>query len=329
MSETLTPLRWGILGAGGIAKRVSNDVVKLSDHKLQAVGSRDKAKADAFADGYDIPTRHDSYEALCADPDVDLIYVATPHNFHKEHTLLALENGKAVLCEKPFTINGAEAKVLVDAARAKNLFLMEGMWSRCFPAMAKVRELLADGAIGEARLLNADFGFRAGVNPESRLFNPALGGGGLMDVGVYPVALAHMVFGEPERITGLANIGSTGVDEEAAMLLGFPGGPLAVLSTAIRLNTPQAATILGTDGRIEIPNPWWCPKAVVLHKGGQAERFEFPFEGGGFQFEAAHVADCLRQGLKESPLITLDQSLGVMKTLDTLRDQFGVKYPME
>lgn len=329
MSETLTPLRWGILGAGGIAKRVSNDVVKLSDHKLQAVGSRDKAKADAFADNYDIPSRYSSYEELCAAPDVDLIYIATPHNFHKEHTLLALEHGKAVLCEKPFTINLGEAQVIVDEARKKNLFLMEGMWSRCFPAMGKVRELLADGAIGEPRLIQADFGFRTGVNPDGRLFNPALGGGGLMDVGVYPVSLAQMVFGEPERITSLANLGTTGVDEEAAMLLGFPGGALGVLHTAIRLNTPQNTVILGTDGRIEIPSPWWCPKVVVLHKGGQSERFEFPFEGGGFQFEAAHVADCLRQGLKESPLITLDQSLGIMKTLDTLRDQFGVKYPME
>lgn len=329
MSENLTPLRWGILGAGGIAKRVSNDVVKLSDHKLYAVGSRDKAKADEFANNYDIPNRYGSYEELCADPNVDLIYVATPHNFHKEHTLLALDNGKAVLCEKPFTINFSEAKTLVEAARAKNIFLMEGMWSRCFPAMAKVRSLIADGAIGEPRILEADFGFRAGVNPESRLYNPALGGGGLMDVGVYPVSLAHMFFGEPTRITGLANLGSTGVDEEAAMLLGFGKGELAVLSTAIRVNTPQKATILGTDGRIEIPSPWWCPKAVVLHKGGQAERFEFPFEGGGFQFEAAHVADCLRKGLKESPLMTLDQTLGVMKTLDGLRSQFGLKYPME
>ena len=180
MSENLTPLRWGILGAGGIAKRVSNDVVKLSDHKLYAVGSRDKAKADEFANSYDIPNRYGSYEELCADPDVDLIYVATPHNFHKEHTLLALDHGKAVLCEKPFTINFAEAKTLVEAARAKNIFLMEGMWSRCFPAMAKVRSLIAEGAIGEPRILEADFGFRSGVTPESRLYNPALGGGGLL-----------------------------------------------------------------------------------------------------------------------------------------------------
>jgi predicted dehydrogenase len=329
MSENLTPLRWGILGAGGIAKRVSNDVVKLSDHQLYAVGSRDVEKANAFADSYDIPKRYGSYEELCADPEIDLIYVATPHNFHKEHTLLALANGKAVLCEKPFTINLAEAKILVDDARAKNLFLMEGMWSRCFPAMAKVRELLKDGAIGEPRMIEADFGFRSGVNPESRLYNPALGGGGLMDVGVYPVSLAQMVFGEPNRLASLANLGSTGVDEEAAMLLGFPGGEIGILYTAIRVNTPQSAIILGSEGQIEIPKPWWCPKAVVLHKGGQSERFDFPFDGGGFQFEAAHVADCLRQGLTESPLVTLDMSLGVMKTLDTLRDQFGLKYPME
>jgi predicted dehydrogenase len=329
MSDTLTPLRWGILGAGGIAKRVSNDVVKLADHKLMAVGSRDKAKADTFADQYDIPHRFDSYEALCADPDVDLIYVATPHNFHKEHTLLALAHGKPVLCEKPFTINYAEAKPVVDEARAKNLFLMEGMWSRCFPAWYKVRELVKDGAIGEVRLLEADFGFKSNVNPASRLYNPDLGGGALMDVGVYPVSLSSMFFGKPDRIQATATLGTTGVDEETGVLLGHPGGQLSVLHTAIRFSTVQKATILGTEGRIEVPTPWWCPKAVVLHKGGQSERFEFPFEGGGFQFEAAHVAERLRVGAKESDLIPLDETLAIMQTLDTIREQIGLKYPME
>ena len=219
--------------------------------------------------------------------------------------------GKAVLCEKPFTINAGEAEVVVKEARDRGLFLMEGMWSRFFPALVKLRELLAEGAIGDPRMLQCDFGFRSGVNPEGRLFNPALGGGGLMDVGVYTVSLASMIFGEPNRSTSLANIGSTGVDEEAAMLLGYPKGALAVLSTAIRLNTPHEATLLGTDGNIKVPGAW------------------FPYEGGGFQFEAQHVAECLRAGKTESDVIPLDETLSIMRTLDGLRAQFGVKYPME
>ena len=329
-NNNYSPLRWGILGPGSIASRFSTDVKPLADHLLAAVGSRDKAKADTFADKFGIPNRHGSYEDLVADPNVDVIYVATPHPFHKDHAILALNAGKAVLCEKPFTINAGEAEEVVKVARDKGVFLMEGMWSRFFPAMVKVRELLAEGAIGELRLLQADFGFRAGVNPEGRLFNPALGGGGLMDVGVYTVSLASMLFGTPNRSTSLANLGSTGVDEEAAMLLGYPGGGLAVLSTAIRLNTPHEATLMGTDGSIKIPGAWWCPKKVTVKRAGKDEEtFEFPFEGGGFQFEAQHIASCLRAGKTESDIIPLDETLSIMRTLDGIRAQFGLKYPME
>ncbi len=329
-NNNYTPLRWGILGAGSIANRFCSDVKPLSDHKIAAVGSRDKAKADTFADKYEIRNRHDSYESLVADPDVDVIYVATPHPFHKEHALLALRAGKAVLCEKPFTINAGEAEIVVKEARDRSVFLMEGMWSRFFPALVRMRELLAEGAIGDPRLLQCDFGFRSGVNPEGRLFNPALGGGGLMDVGVYTVSLASMIFGTPNRSTSLANIGSTGVDEEAAMLLGYPKGGLAVLSTAIRLNTPHEATLMGTDGSIKVPGPWWCPRKLTVKRSGKDEEtFEFPHEGGGFQFEAQHVAECLRAGKTESDIIPLDETLSIMRTLDGLRAQFGVKYPME
>jgi predicted dehydrogenase len=329
-NNNYSPLRWGILGAGSIANRFCSDVKSLSDHRLAAVGSRDKAKADTFADKFSIQNRHDSYEALVADPEVDVIYVATPHPFHKEHSLLALGAGKAVLCEKPFTINAGEAEAVVKEARDRGLFLMEGMWSRFFPALVKLRELVAEGAIGEPRMLQCDFGFRSGVNPEGRLFKPELGGGGLMDVGVYTVSLASMIFGEPNRSTSLANLGSTGVDEEAAMLLGYPKGGLAVLSTAIRLNTAHEATLLGTDGSIKIPGAWWCPRKLTVKRSGKDEEtFELPYEGGGFQFEAQHVAECLRAGKTESDVIPLDETLSIMRTLDGLRAQFGLKYPME
>ncbi len=329
MAEPMTPLKWGILGAGAIAKRFCSDTEPLFDHLIYAVGSRDQAKADAFGEPFRAEKAYGSYEELVQDPDVDIIYVATPHNFHKEHSLLALEAGKPVLCEKPFTINAGEAQVVVDKAREKNLFLMEGMWSRCFPALIKAREIIQSGQIGEARMLNADFGFRAGVNPESRLFNPALGGGGLMDVGVYTVSLASFFFGPATRVTSLANMGSTGVDEEVGMVLGHEKGQLSLLSTAIRLNTPQVATVLGTEGKLVVEGPWWKPGAITVSVKGNEERTAFPVTGGGFQYEAMHVAECLRTGKKESPLIPLDETLSIMKTLDELRAQFGLKYPME
>jgi predicted dehydrogenase len=340
MSDSYTPLRWGILGAGSIAKRFSNDVKLLTDHKLAAIGSRELDKANAFADTYNVPNRHTSYEALVADPEVDVVYVATPHPFHKEHTLLGLNAGKAVLCEKPFTINLAEAEVLVATAREKRLFLMEGMWSRCFPAMAKAREIAASGEIGKPRMLIADFGYQAGgtndqgklvgYNPKGRLFDPALGGGALMDVGVYPVSLAAMFFGTPDSTAAVATLGDTGVDENSGMLLHFPGGEVGVLSTSIQTTTPWTATLLGSGGKLEIHSPWWRPKTLTVYRNGKdAETLEFPFTGEGFQFEAMHVAACLRAGKTESEINPLDGSLAVMKTLDALRAQMGIKYPME
>ena len=342
MSEKYTPLRWGILGAGGIANRFCSDVKPLPDHRIVAVGSRDQAKADEFGDKFGAPNRHASYEALCADPEVDVIYVATPHNFHKEHTLLALGHGKSVLCEKPFTINKAEAEVLADAARSKGIFLMEGMWSRCFPLWVKVRELLKEGAIGKPRMLIADFGFQAGqtndagkligYNPKGRLFDPELGGGALMDVGVYPVSLAQSLFGgTPDQIAGVATLGDTGVDENTGMVMRYPGGEVAITSTSLQTTTPFTAIILGSAGKIEVHSPWWTPKSATIYKNGaEPEKLEMPYEGGsGFQFEAMHVADCLRAGKIESDIVTLDDSLSVMHTLDALRAQIGIKYPME
>lgn len=323
-------LRWGILGAGSIAKRFSEGANFLPDHKVIAVGSREQSKADAFADSFDIPHRHASYEALVADPDVDVIYVATPHPFHREHSLLALNAGKAVLCEKPATINAAELQEIVDTARAKNVFFMEGHWSRFFPLMGRVRELVAGGAIGEARLVECDFGFRSGVNPEGRLFNPKLGGGALLDVGCYTVSFASMVLGAPDRVQGVGTLGETGIDEQAAMVLGYPSGALALLSTAVRTNTPHTAIINGSDGRITIHAPWWTAKRVTVQRPGKDdEEIDMPFESTGFNYQAAHVADCLRAGKTESDIMPLDESLSIMRTLDTVRAQIGLRYPME
>jgi predicted dehydrogenase len=324
-----TPLRWGILGLGSIANQFAIGLKALPDARLVAVGSRSQDKADQFGAKYDAPHRHASYEALANDPEVDVVYVATPHPMHGEDALLCLNAGKAVLCEKPFTVNVAEAERVVGLAREKNLFLMEAMWTRFFPLMYRVRELVASGAIGEARMIQADFGFRAGFDPNSRAFSPALGGGGLLDVGVYTISLASMLFGTPNQVTGLAHLGETGVDEQAGLVLAYDSGRLAVLSTGVRINTPQSAVILGTDGRITIHSPWWKPSAMTVSAGGKTEDVTLPFESNGYQFEALEVARCLVAGKTESEIMPLDESLQIMRTMDALRAQWGLKYPME
>lgn len=326
---TSDTIQWGILGPGSISHQFATGLQSAAGAKLLAVGSRSQAKADAFADKFGAPKRHASYEALAADPDIHVIYIATPHPQHKDAALLCLEHGKAVLCEKPFTVNAKEAEEVIASARAKDLFVMEAMWSRFFPAMAHVRKLIADGAIGEVRMLQADFGFRAGVDPSSRLFNLAMAGGGLLDVGVYPISLASMLFGTPTDIAGVAQIGETGVDEQAAISLKYAGGQLAALTTGVRINTPQEAHILGTDGSIKLHAPWWKAAKITVTAGGKSEELDLPFEGQGMNYEAEEVGNCLRAGKSESDLLPLDETLSIMRTTDTLRGQWGLKYPME
>ena len=324
-------IRWGILGTGSIANKFAHGLSVLPDAQLVAVGSRAQKTADAFGDAFGIPRRHASYEALATDPDVDAIYVSTPHPLHMPNTLLCLEAGKAVICEKPFAINTREAEQMVRVAREKRVFLMEAMWTRFIPIVVKVREWLAEGRIGEVRMVAADFGFRAGWNEESRLLNKAMGGGALLDVGIYAVSFASMVLGrQPERIAGLADIGRTGVDEQSAMVLGYDKGELAMLYTAVRTNTPQEAQVLGTDGAIRIVPPFWKgTSATCTRYGGGSETLEIPYEGNGYNFEAAEVMACLRAGRLESEAMPLDETLAIMKTMDRIREQWGLQYPAD
>ncbi len=323
-------VRWGILGPGSIARAFAEGLKVVPDAELVAVGSRSRDKAEAFGERYGAPHRHESYEALVADREVDAIYVATPHTFHKEHCLLALDAGKPVLCEKPFTINAAEAEAVVRKARESKLFLLEGMWSRFFPLITRLRELLSANEIGPVRMVEVDFGFRAGFNPESRLFDPNLGGGALLDVGVYTVSFASMILGAPDRVIGLATLGQTGIDEQAAMVLAHPNGALAILSTAIRTNTPQKATVIGEEGRIEIHAPYWKPERMTVVRNGKPnEEIHIPFVGSGFNYEAEEVGRCLAAGKLESEILPLDETLTIMRTLDTLRAQWGIVYPSE
>lgn len=327
MSEAI---RWGILGTGSIARKFVEGLGSAGGAELTAVGSRTQQRADEFGGRHNVPHRHGSYEALADDPDVDIVYVATPHPVHKPGAMLCLSAGKAVLCEKPFTVNAGEAREMIDEARNRGVFLMEGMWTRFFPAMDRVRKLLADGAIGEPRMVQADFGFRAGWKPESRLLNPELGGGALLDVGCYTVSLASMIFGSPTRLAGLAHLGETGVDEQAGIVLGYGGGQLAVLTTAIRTRTPHEAVILGTEGRIRIHSPFFKPDRLTLTDArGNDDEMHLPFQGNGFNYEAAEAMACMRAGKTESEIMPLDESLSIMETMDRLRAQWDLSYPME
>ncbi|MCL4265853.1 MAG: Gfo/Idh/MocA family oxidoreductase [Anaerolineae bacterium] len=327
---TTDKIRWGILGTGIIARKFADGLAVLPDAVLTAVGSREERTATNFAAQYAVPQAHASYEALAQDPTVDVIYIATPHVFHLENSLLCLEQGKAVLCEKPFTMNRRQAEAIFSLAEAKGLFVMEAMWTYFLPAVTMVRQLLQDGVIGEVRMLTADFGYRAAIDPHGRHFSPALGGGALLDVGIYPLALAHMIFGPPTQITSMAHLGETGVDEQAAIILGYEKGELALLHTAVRTETVQEAVIMGTNGRLKIHFPWWQPTRLTLTQPGQADQLiELPFTGNGYNYEATAVMDCLRSGKTQHPLMPWATTLALQDTMDKIRTQWELRYPAD
>lgn len=322
-------IRWGILGTGGIAHLFAQGLASLPDAKLIAVGSRSRETADAFGTLFNIPHRHATYEDLANDPDIDVVYVGTPHTLHKANSLLCLRAGKAVLCEKPFTINAIEAKEVIDYARAHDLFLMEAMWTRYLPLFVRLRELLAEGMIGEVRMIQADFGFRWN-DLSHRLFNPAYGGGALLELGVYPVSLASMILGSPVQIASLAHLGETGVDEQSAIVLKHSQGQLALLSSAILTRSPNEAFLLGTRGQIKIHSPWWKATRLTLSQEDSDDVIiEPPFDGNGYNYEAAEVMQCLRSGQCESSIMPLDETLSILQIMDHIRSQWGLRYPGE
>jgi predicted dehydrogenase len=321
---------WGILGTGGIAHEFATGLHDTPDAETLAVGSRTEDSAREFAASFGIPRHYGSYAELVSDPDVDVVYVATPHPFHAENVTLCLEAGKPVLCEKPMTVNAAQAERLIALAQDEDLFLMEGMWTRFFPLMERVRHLISSGAIGEPRLLHVDFGFRAPFDPSQRLFNPDLGGGALLDVGVYCVSLSSMIFGPPDRVTGLAHLGETGVDEQSAAILEHGDGRMSTISVAIRTATPQEAMIAGTEGWIRIHPDWWRPDTLTLSRpGDEVETIKAPSTGNGFPHQAAEVMRCIGSGARESDVMPLRETLSIARTMDELRHQWGLVYPGE
>ena len=330
MSAIINTIRWGILGTGFIAAKFAEDLVRMKDAHLVAVGSRAEATAARFAERFDVQRPHGSYEQLAADPNVDAIYVATPHPLHCQNTITCLEAGKGVLCEKPLAVNATEAEQMTRTAQRHGQFLMEAMWTRFLPAIVRLRELVRDGAIGQLQLVAADFGFRAQDEELNRLNDPALAGGALLDVGVYPVSLASMLLGPPDRINGTANLGSTGVDNHSAYVLHHAAGTLAVGYASISVDTVHEACIYGSDGRIRIHSPWWrATRMTVCRRGHDDETIELELEGNGYAHEAREVARCLQAGALESEQMTWDESLSIMRTMDELRAQWGLRYPME
>ncbi|AVH59088.1 MULTISPECIES: Gfo/Idh/MocA family protein [Streptomyces] len=335
-------VRWGILATGGIAAAFTTDLVDLPDAEVVAVASRTEASAKAFAERFGIPKAYGDWASLAEDTDVDVVYVATPHAAHRAAAGMCLEAGRHVLCEKAFTLNTREAEELVALAKAHDRFLMEAMWMYCNPLVRRLKAIVDDGAIGEVRTVQADFGIsghllpgaRNGALPAShRLRDPAQGGGALLDIGVYPVSFAQLLLGEPSDITARAVLSEEGVDLQTAAVLSWENGALASVHCSINGGTPVAASVTGSQGRIDIPDGFFFPNRLVLHRDGR-EPEEFtadPAHGprNSLSHEAAEVTRALRAGETESPLVPLDGSLAVMRTLDAIRDRIGVRYPGE
>src|ERR1035438_757834 len=315
-------LRWGILGTGGIAHAFASDLRLTQSGVVSAVGSRSQASADRFADELGIVTRHPSYESLVADPNVDVVYVATPHPMHRENAILALRAGKPVLVEKPFAMNAAEAREIVEAARENALFAMEAMWTRFLPHVAMIRNWLERGVLGDVVTVTADHGQWFAEDAEFRLFAPELGGGALLDLGVYPVSFASMVLGTPSRIVSVIDAAFTGVDAQTSMLFGYDSDAQAVLTCTLRANSPTRAAIVGSDARIEVEGDFYAPATVTLvPRKGDPTRVESVHGGRGLRHQADEVARRLAAGDVESRLMPLDETISIMETMDRVLAQ--------
>ena len=328
MTATENTTRWGIIGPGRISTKFATGLQAATGAKLVAVASRSLERANTFGDQFDVSTRYGSYAELAADPEIDVVYVGTTHPQHMEATLLCLDHGKAVLCEKPFAMNTHQAERMVSRAREKQLFLMEAMWARFRPAIQKAKELLDSGMIGDPELLQVAVGWASPFDESSRLYDKSLGGGILLDGGIYPLSLASYLLGEPRDLAALAHMAPTGVDDQAGVVLSYDHGAIASMAFSARVTPQSIATLVGTKGRIEVHEDWHKPEGVTLRlNDGTTETFDFSLtEGNGYQFEAMHVMECLRQGKTESDVMPLDETLSLMRQLDTIRKQWGLEY---
>jgi predicted dehydrogenase len=323
------PLRWGILGAGRIAGTFTDALLARTRGEIAAVGSRSRDRGEAFAAAHGVGTVHDSYEALCADDAVEAVYVATPHSEHHDNALLAIEAGKHVLVEKAFTRNATEAEEVFAAARERGVFVMEAMWTRFLPHLAALHEVVDSGEIGALVGLAADHGQWFEHDPTSRLFDPALAGGALLDLGVYPVSFAHDFLGPPEEVTAVGSLTGAGVDAQVSAILTYAGDVQATLHTTLLAVTPTTAAIWGTEGYVEVTGKFYRPTSFTVHRRGAEPRHAAYVEDHGMHHEAAEVARRVAAGDTESPLMTWQDTVEVLRTLDEVRAQVGVRYPGE
>jgi len=320
-------IRWGILGTGKIAKAMALGLRDTPGAELAAVASRTQAGAERFGDEFGPIRRHGSYQALADHPDIDVVYIATPHPMHYENALMCLEGGKALLVEKAFTLNRRQAAHLALVARDKKRFVMEAMWSRFLPAIVEAKRLVDSGAIGVPGGVSSEFGFAAAVGPEHRLFNPGLGGGSLLDLGIYPLSLAAYFLGPVAGVQAVGELAGTGVDMQASFVLRHESGAVSSCMSSLRAHTPNEFTISGSKGYVRLNTRFYCTESLTvgLNDGGKRE-VSVPRIGNGYAHEAMEVGRCLRAGLLESPVMPLSESVALMGWLDAMRAQIGVRY---
>ncbi len=323
-------IRWGILGTGMIARQFATALRDVPDAQLHAVASRSVTTAQAFGKDFNASKCYGDYQSLVADDQVDVIYIATPHPMHAENAILCLNAGKHVLCEKPFTMNAREAREVVALAREKKLFLMEAMWTRFLPGIIEAKRIVESGVIGKAQHVQADFGFFSDAGPEHRLRDPALGGGALLDLGIYPLSISAFFLGSVASVNAVAELGATGVDEQTAFTLRHAGGGLSSCFCSIRARTPIELTVSGELGSVRIKHPFFSAEHItVTGQDGIVKNMQVPHLGNGYPHEAIEVGRCLRAGLTESPAMPLDETLALLDCMDTMRAQFGLKYPAD
>ncbi len=324
---TQRPFRWGIIGAGKIAGQFAKDLALHKGAELYAIASRSQRRADNFAKEYGVKKSFNAYDKMLT-AGVDAVYVATRHPQHCEVTLMCLQAEIPVLCEKPLAMNSAEVGKMIEAARKNSTFLMEAIWSRFLPSLRKVKEVIDAGEIGEVLSLRADFGFNSPFNPESRLYNRALGGGALLDIGIYPLFLAQLILGSPAEIQAVAHLGKTEVDEETLMQMSYADGAFAHLHATLRSRTPSTADIFGSKGSIRMHGRWHEAKGFTVElNSGETREYNFDFKGAlGYYFEQEEVMRCLSEGQKESYLLPLDFSRDLMAVMDKVREKIGLEY---
>lgn len=328
-------IRWGILGCGRIARKFASDLRLVKNAELIACGARSAASAELFAKEFSVKHVHDNYEALAKNDKVDVIYIATPHSHHYEHTLLCIENNKAVLCEKAFAINCKQAQEMINAARNKKVFLMEAVWTKFLPPFNKVKEMIDAGMLGKIKSMQLNFGFRPPEeNAPQRIFDPSLGGGTMLDIGIYNVFTTLFFLGKPDNIEATMTPASTGIDAQCAATFNYNNGAIAQLFSTFLSDTSTEADICGTKGRVRLTARYYTPFTTIEYYTGKPDTKQIISlpeneDGFGYQYEARHVSECLEKGLTESPVMTHADTLLLMETMDVIRHKAGINYSVD